>query len=244
MAKSTNHFDMAIIGAGPGGYVAAIRSAQLGLSVVLFEDRPTLGGTCLNIGCIPSKALLDSSERYAELKDGLLDHGIAVSGVDINVSDMMKRKDGVVDQLTGGVASLMKANGVTVIYERAAIAGPKHVTAGTSTYEADHIVLATGSVPVELPFLPFDNKFIVNSTDALAFEKVPKSLVIVGAGVIGLELGSVWLRLGSKVTVVEIMDRILPEMDRKAAALLKKELGTQGMEFLLSTKVKIGRAHV
>ena len=230
-------FDVAIIGAGPGGYVAAIRAAQLGLSVVLFEERETLGGTCLNIGCIPSKALLESSERFVSTRDGSASHGIIVGSVGLDLEAMMARKDGVVKQLTGGVGALMKGNGVTVVEGRAELSAGGTVRTAGGVYKAGAVVLATGSVEQELPFLPFDHRRIVSSTDALSFESVPERLVVIGAGVIGLELGSVWSRLGSAVTVIEIMDSILPGMDRKSAKVLEKELKRQGIEFMLSSKV-------
>ena len=233
-------FDVAIIGAGPGGYVAAIRAAQLGLKTALIEERATLGGTCLNIGCIPSKALLDSSEHFHFISTGLSDHGIHVDSVSLDVASMMKRKNAVVSQLTGGVAALMKKNGVEVINGIGSVQKPGAVSVtGETTREisATSIVLATGSVPQELPFLPFDGKTIVNSEGALSFESVPVELIVVGAGAIGLELGSVWARLGSTVTVVEIMDGVLPGWDSQISRTLPRYLKALGMKILTSTRV-------
>ncbi|MFW5796805.1 MAG: FAD-dependent oxidoreductase, partial [Alkalispirochaeta sp.] len=206
-------YDVVVIGAGPAGYVAAIRASQLGLKTAIVEKRETLGGTCLNIGCIPSKALLDSSEFFARARDEAASHGIALGTPKIDVPAMMKRKDGVVKKLTGGVASLMKMNGVDVYTGEGQLIGTAEdekaravrIVAGpgsadmTTTIAGENVILATGSAPVELPFLPFDGKTVVDSTGALAFESVPKELVVVGGGVIGLELGSVWKRLGSEV---------------------------------------------
>ena len=243
-----NHYDLAVIGAGPGGYVCAIRAAQLGLSVALVEKEATLGGTCLNIGCIPSKTLLDSSERFYEARTAAAEHGIKIKGVTLDLRTMMKRKDKVVRKLTGGLKSLMKHHGVEVVGGRATIPEPGRITvrstdvaAGTDegerTLSAQHIVLATGSVPTELPAVPFDGKRVVSSTEALAFTEVPARLAVIGAGAIGLELGSVWQRLGSEVTVVEILPRLLPGFDSEAAKLLQKELQRQGMRFHLETRV-------
>jgi len=235
-------YDIIVIGAGPGGYVAAIRAAQLGFSVAVVERRPTLGGTCLNIGCIPSKALLDSSELYARTSSELSEHGIGVESVSLDLATMQKRKQSVVDRLTGGVAKLFKARKVTVFTGTAKLAGSQTVTVAGGggddlSLKADHIILATGSEPIELPFLKFDDKTVVSSTEALEFSSVPKDLVVVGAGAIGLELGSVWNRLGSVVTVVEIMDEILPGWDIQLAKTLRRELTKQGMKFKLGHKV-------
>jgi dihydrolipoamide dehydrogenase len=246
------NYDVIVVGGGPGGYVAAIRASQLGLKVALVEKRGALGGTCLNVGCIPSKALLDTSEFFARARDEAAVHGISLGKPKIDVSTMMKRKAGVVKKLTGGVASLMKMNGVEVYPGVGRLTGPQKVEvsaaqageAGGSgsggapeTLTAPNIILATGSEPIELPFLPFDGKAVVDSTGALEFESVPKELVVVGGGVIGLELGSVWARLGSKVTVVEVLPQIMNGWDSQTAKLMKRELGKQGMEFLLETKV-------
>ncbi|TVQ23393.1 MAG: dihydrolipoyl dehydrogenase [Spirochaetaceae bacterium] len=238
MAHDT--YDVIVIGAGPGGYVAAIRAAQLGLSAALVEKRETLGGTCLNIGCIPSKALLDSSELYAKTKELAL-HGIDTGAVKLDLDRMHARKQQVVDKLTGGVAALVKGRKIALYTGAARVSADRSVViatdAGEKSISASHVVLATGSVPIELPFMPFDGETVVSSTEALAFGEVPKRLVVVGAGAIGLELGSVWARLGSDVTVVEIMDEILPGWDAQVAKTLRRELGKQGIEFKLGHKV-------
>ena len=237
-----NEFDLAVIGAGPGGYVAAIRAAQLGLSAALIDKREALGGTCLNIGCIPSKALLDSSELFHRLKEGIADHGISAEAPKLDVSRMMQRKIQIVEKLTSGLALLMKARKISTFTGTAAVSSPGRVTVtsdGGKTQElkARNILLATGSVPQELPFLAFDGERIVSSEQALSFKSVPKHLLIIGAGAIGLELGSVWLRLGSKVTVVEIMPTILPGWDRQVSKTLKRELSKQGFALELATEV-------
>ncbi len=237
-------FDIVVIGGGPGGYVAAIRGAQLGLKVALVEKRKTLGGTCLNIGCIPSKALLDSTEFLHRISHQADIHGIRVATPKVDLKTMHARKDGVVEKLTGGVAGLMKANKITVYagFGRLKDGNSVEVLEApdakvTETLEATSIVLATGSVPQELPFLPFDGKDLVSSTEALGFPSVPKRLAVVGAGAIGLELGSVWSRLGAEVTVVEILPEILAGWDKQLAKSLRRELSKQGLTFELETKV-------
>jgi dihydrolipoamide dehydrogenase len=237
-----DRYDLVVIGAGPGGYVAAIRASQLGLKVACVEKRPTLGGTCLNIGCIPSKALLDTSELFHLANDRFAKHGIRVNGVEIDVPAMIARKDEVVKGLTGGVAGLFRKNKIDAVYGSATIASPTSVTVkkndgGEVTLDAKHILLATGSAPIALPFLPFDGKVVVSSTEALCFDKVPKHLIVVGGGYIGLELGSVWKRLGAKVTVIEFLPRIVPMADVEIGAALHKSLVKQGLEFQLETKV-------
>ena len=240
-----DRFDLVIIGSGPGGYVCAIRAAQLGLKTALVEQFPELGGTCLNVGCIPSKALLESSEFYEAANDRAADHGVVVDKVGLDLEKMMARKTGIVTELTDGVAGLMKKNKVTVITGRGAISGPGKVTVasddGETDIETDSICLATGSVPVELPFLPFDGERVVSSTEALAFQEVPKKLVVIGAGAVGLELGSVWRRLGSKVTVVEMLPTITPFADKQMAKTLQRALTDQGIEFRLESKVTNGK---
>ena len=241
-------FDVVFIGAGPGGYVGAIRAAQLGLKVACIENmkgkdgKSTLGGTCLNIGCIPSKALLDSSYKYHETQASLAVHGISVKDVGIDVPAMIRRKDDIVKQLTGGIAQLFKANGVAHIKGTGKLLANKTVSvldeAGEQTlYQADHIVLATGSSPVEIPIAKVDGEFIVDSTGALEFSAVPKRLGIIGAGVIGLELGSVWKRLGSEVVLLEAMDTFLASMDQFIAKETKKTLGRQGLDIRLACRV-------
>jgi len=237
-----DRYDLVVIGAGPGGYVAAIRAAQLGLKVACVEKGPSLGGTCLNIGCIPSKALLDSSELYHLAKSRFLKHGIRVDKVEIDVPAMLARKDEVVKGLTSGVAGLFKKNRVDAVYGAATVASPTSVRVkkndgGEATLDTKNILLATGSAPVALPFLPYDGKVVVSSTEALTFEKVPEHLVIVGGGYIGLELGSVWKRLGAKVTVIEFLPRIVPLADVEIGAALHRSLVKQGLEFQLETKV-------
>lgn len=239
---SEQSFDVVVVGAGPGGYVAAIRAAQLGLKTACIEKDKTLGGTCLNVGCIPSKALLDSSEHFQHAKHALGSHGVVVKDVGLDLGTMMKRKDQVVSGLTQGVAGLFKKNKVTWLQGtgRLKSANTLEVTASdgsVQTVTAKNIILATGSVPASLPSVAFDGKRIVDSTGALAFSKVPEKLIVVGAGAIGLEMGSVWSRLGSKVTVVEFQDRIVPFADKQMGAQLLKILSKQGLEFKLSTKV-------
>ena len=234
-------FDVLVIGGGPGGYVAALRASQLGLSTAIVEQRETLGGTCLNVGCIPSKALLDSSELYARTTGELAEHGIVVGQPKLDLKKMHERKRSVVAKMVGGLKGLMKTKKVTVLKGTARLLGEGKVAVagdgGEQEYEAPSIVLATGSVPIELPFLEFDGATVVSSTEALEFEKVPEHLVVVGAGAIGLELGSVWARLGSRVTVVEIMPEILPGWDAQVSKVLRRELGRQGIEFRLGQKV-------
>jgi len=234
-------FDVLIIGGGPGGYVAAIRSAQLGMKTACVEMRSSLGGTCLNVGCIPSKALLDSSEHYADAKKKFAIHGVEIKELKLNLPQMMSRKTDVVNSLTQGIAGLFKKNGITSINGKAKLIGPGKIEVetedGALIVKAKHIVIATGSVPANLPFIKVDEKQIVSSTGALSFEQVPKHLIVIGGGAIGLELGSVWLRLGAKVTVIEFMDRLAPLMDKQVSRELKRVLGKQGMIFHLKTKV-------
>ncbi len=236
-----DRYDLIVIGAGPGGYVCAIRAAQLGMKVACIDKRASLGGTCLNIGCIPSKALLDSSEHYAFTRDRLGRHGIKVGDVKLDLATMLSRKDRVVKGLTDGVAFLFKKNKITPIHGNARLGEPGRVIVkgakDETMIEASHTVLATGSEPATLPALPFDGTHIVSSTEALAFDKVPSHLIVVGGGYIGLELGSVWSRLGAKVTVLEFLPQILPQSDREAADALHKLLAKQGLTFHLNTKV-------
>ena len=238
-------YDLVIIGAGPGGYVCAIRAAQLGLKTALVEKRHALGGTCLNVGCIPSKALLESSELYEMAREQVSAHGIVLSDVALDLKTMLARKSGVVQSLTDGVAMLMKKNKVTVLNGRGMLTGPGTLTvhgdAGETAIRAKSICLAMGSEAVELPFLPFDGDRIVSSTEALDFSSVPKHLVVIGAGAVGLELGSVWRRLGAKVTVVEMLPTITPFADRQMAKALQRALTEQGMEFRLDTKLADGK---
>ncbi len=236
-----DQYDLVVIGGGPGGYVAAIRAAQLGMTVACVEKRDRLGGTCLNIGCIPSKALLQSSEKFEEAQHALAAHGVKVKGVDLDLPTMMARKDKVVDDLTKGVGFLFKKNKVTHVQGEARITGPTQVTvngAGVAqTLETKTILIATGSESTPLPGVDTDEKTIVTSTGALALDKVPEHLVVVGGGYIGLEMASVWRRLGSEITVVEFLDRITPGLDAEVGRQLQRTLTKQGMQFKLSTKV-------
>jgi dihydrolipoamide dehydrogenase len=231
-------FDVLVIGAGPGGYVAAIRAAQLGLKTACAEARETLGGTCLNVGCIPSKALLNASEKFEEAVTGVLaKHGVKFTGVELDLSAMMADKQKAVTGLTGGIEYLFKKNKVEWVKGLATFQDAHTVQVGDRTVTAKNIVIATGSSVTPLPGVTLDQKVVVDSTGALTLEKVPEHLVVIGGGVIGLELGSVWKRLGAKVTVVEYLDQLLPGMDgevRKEAAKIFKK---QGMELKLSTKV-------
>jgi len=244
MAEIT--YDLVVVGAGPGGYVAAIRAAQLGLKTALVEKDRTLGGTCLNVGCIPSKALLESSELYAETKTGLARHGVKVGAVELDLGAMMKRKADIVRQLVNGVAFLMKKNGVDRFEGagRLVSAGEVEVASasGPQRLETRRILVATGSVPSALPGVELDPERVVTSTEALSFPQVPRSLVVIGAGAIGLELGSVWGRLGAKVTVLEYFDRVLPSADLEVCAAARKVLERQGMTFHLGVRVSSARA--
>jgi dihydrolipoamide dehydrogenase len=240
-----NSYDLVVIGGGPGGYVAAIRAAQLGMHVACVEKRATLGGTCLNVGCIPSKALLDSSELYYLARNRFPRHGIQVGDVSLDLKSMLARKDAVVKGLTDGVASLFRKHKITFVHGTGRLASAGKVAvegAKDGDLEAKAILLATGSESATLPALPIDGTSIVTSTEALSFDKVPQHLIVVGAGYIGLELGSVWVRLGAKVTVVEFLPRILPLTDGEIADLLYKLLQKQGLTFHLDTKVLSAKA--
>ena len=230
-------FDLLVIGAGPGGYVCAIRAAQLGLSVAIVDKEKALGGTCLRVGCIPSKALLESSHLYEQAKHGLADHGIGVDSVKLDVPAMLKRKDEVVKQLTGGVAALMKKNKVKVFHGTAGFHADKSVTIGQDNLQAKHVVIATGSEPSSIPGVDLTQDRVDTSTEALTYDPVPKKLIVIGAGVIGLELGSVWRRLGSDVTVLEYLDRIMPGLDAGMAKEAQKIFTKQGIKFQLGCKV-------
>lgn len=236
-----DRYDLLVIGAGPGGYVAAIRAAQLGMKVACVEKRATLGGTCLNVGCIPSKALLESSELYVQATKHFAHHGIKTGSVEVDLAAMLARKDKVVKGLTEGVGFLFKKNKITAVQGTARVLAPGRVGVGDQVLETKAILLATGSEPARLHALDFDGKFIVSSTEALAFDKVPGHLLVVGAGYIGLELGSVWCRLGAKVTVVEFLPRILATGDLEIAELLQRSLVKQGLAFHLETKVSAAK---
>ncbi|WP_374380044.1 dihydrolipoyl dehydrogenase [Dongia sp.] len=238
MAEET--FDVVVIGGGPGGYVCAIKAAQLGLKVACVEKRGVLGGTCLNVGCIPSKALLASSEKFEEAAHHLAAHGVEVKGVSLDLKTMLARKDKVVGDLTKGIEFLFKKNKVTYLKGSGALLGGGKVQVtgeANQTVVAKNIVIATGSDSTPLPGLTIDEKKIVTSTGALTLEKVPEHMVVIGGGVIGLELGSVWRRLGAKVTVIEFLDRIIPTTDGEIATQFQKILAKQGIEFRLGQKV-------
>ena len=235
-------FDVVIIGSGPGGYIAAIRSGQLGLRTALVEKDRELGGTCLNVGCIPSKALLTSSDHFMFVKKEAAKHGIMIDGVRADLVKMQERKNKVVKTFNSGVRSLMKTNKVAVFEGLGTITGPGKVSIKSSNgqtqeIETKNIVIATGSTPAELPFAKFDGKTIVSSTEALEFTEAPKKLVVIGAGAIGLELGSVWNRLGSEVTLLEFLPRIALGFDLELSNLLQRLLTAQGMTFHLEAKV-------
>ncbi len=241
-------FDVVVIGAGPGGYVAAIRAAQMGFKTACVEKyqgkegKTSLGGTCLNVGCIPSKALLDSTWKYHEAEESFKIHGIAVKGLAMDVGTMVARKDTIVKNLTGGIAMLFKANGVTLLEGHAKVLANKQVEVTgldgkAEIVAADNIIIASGSRPVEIPPTPLNGETIVDSTGALDFTAVPKRLGVIGAGVIGLELGSVWARLGSQVTVLEAMDKFLPSADEQVAKEALKVLTKQGLDIKLGARV-------
>ncbi|HCS28961.1 MAG TPA: dihydrolipoyl dehydrogenase [Spongiibacteraceae bacterium] len=241
-------YDVVVIGSGPAGYVAAIRAAQLGLKTACIEKgkgkngKPAHGGTCLNVGCIPSKALLDSTHKYVEAAHDFAAHGITTKGLSIDVPAMIKRKDQVVEQLTGGIGGLFKANGVTPINGAGKLLAGKKVEVtkedgSVETLEAEHVIIAAGSLPVEIPPTPIDQDVIVDSTGALDFQSVPKRLGVIGAGVIGLELGSVWSRLGSEVVVIEALPDFLPAVDKQIAKEAAKLFKKQGLDIRLGCRV-------
>ena len=238
--------DVLVIGAGPGGYVAAIRAAQLGLDTACVEKEQALGGTCLRIGCIPSKALLESSELFHQARKGLASHGVRVEKVDLDLAAMLARKDKVVQANTSGVEFLFKKNKVRRYLGTASVVAPGRVAVdgpgGRQELEAEHVILATGSVSAELAGVQVDGERIGTSTEALAWPEVPARLVVIGAGAIGLELGSVWARLGARVRVLEYLDRILPGMDAEIAAEARKVLAKQGLEFHLGARVSGAKA--
>ncbi|AIL46315.1 dihydrolipoyl dehydrogenase [Elizabethkingia anophelis] len=237
-----NQFDVAVIGSGPGGYVAAIRCAQLGFKTVIIEKYSTLGGTCLNVGCIPSKALLDSSEHFENAKHTFATHGILIDEPKVDIAQMISRKNDVVDQTTKGINFLMDKNKITVLqgvgsFESATQIKVTKADGSSEVIEAKNTIIATGSKPSSLPFITLDKERVITSTEALNLKEVPKHLIVIGGGVIGLELGSVYLRLGSDVTVVEYLDKIIPGMDGTLSKELQKTLKKQGMKFMLSTAV-------
>lgn len=234
-------FDVVVIGGGPGGYVAAIRCAQLGLKVACIEKRKTFGGTCLNVGCIPSKALLQSSEHFYRMKNHGAEHGVSFTGLKPDLSAMMERKASIVDGLTKGVAGLLKKNKIEAIIGHAKLLSPTEILVDDKeTILAKHIILATGSESIELPFLKFDEKKIVSSTGALELPQIPKEMLVIGAGVIGLELASVYSRLGAKVTVIEMLPGPCPGMDGSITKAITKIMKKQGLTFHFGTQVKSG----
>ncbi|MDF4223050.1 MULTISPECIES: dihydrolipoyl dehydrogenase [Maribacter] len=239
-----NQYDVAVIGSGPGGYVAAIRCAQLGMKTAIIEKYSTLGGTCLNVGCIPSKAMLDSSHHYEDAIKHFDEHGIEIPGeIKVNLEKMIARKQGVVDQTTKGIEFLMDKNKITVYEGVGSFKDATHVNikkndGKTEEIEAKNIIIATGSKPSTLPFIKLDKERIITSTEALELKEVPKHMIVIGGGVIGLELGQVYKRLGAEVTVVEFMDRIIPGMDAALSKELTKVLKKQKVKFALSHKVK------
>src|SRR6201996_5045535 len=234
-------YDVIVIGSGPGGYVAAIRCAQLGLKTAIIEKYATLGGTCLNVGCIPSKALLDSSEHYHNAATAFATHGIKLDNLSVDFGQMIKRKQEVVDANTSGIAFLMKKNKIDVYTGLGSFKDKNTIVIKKSDGEQEittqNVIIATGSKPSALPFIKTDKKRIITSTEALSLTEIPKHLVLIGGGVIGLELGSVYARLGSKVSVIEFMDSIIPTMDRGLGKELQKVLQKQGIEFYLGHKV-------
>ncbi|MEX2212602.1 MAG: dihydrolipoyl dehydrogenase [Phycisphaeraceae bacterium] len=241
-----SQYDLIVIGGGPGGYVAAIRAAQLGLNVACIDANEQLGGTCLRVGCIPSKAMLESSEKYAQLKHGLADHGIKLGKVELDLAAMLKRKEEVVKTLTSGIDGLLKKNKITRYLGMGALSPHAEgsqlhrVTVkgkDNTELEAKHIIIATGSKVASLKGIEFDGDRVGSSTEALAYDKVPGHLVVIGAGYIGMEMGSVWLRLGARVTMLEYLDRILPGMDSDIAADAHKLFKKQGFDFKLGAKV-------
>ena len=241
----SKEYDLAVVGAGPGGYVAAIRASQLGMKVVCIDKRKNLGGTCLNIGCIPSKTLLQITEHYDFAKNKSQDSGIHCEGVSFDFNQIMEKKKGVIKGLANGISMLFRKNKVTYSQGRAELMSSNQIMvtsdAGESSeIKAKHIILATGSEAIELPFLPFDEKKIVSSTGALSLEKVPKTMTVIGGGAIGLELASVYSRLGSKVTVVEMLPQICPNTDVALSKALLQSLKSQGLAFYLNTKVMKG----
>jgi dihydrolipoamide dehydrogenase len=237
-----SNYDVVVIGGGPGGYVGAIRAAQLGLKVAVVEMRGALGGTCLNVGCMPSKALLHATELYDEAGGGMAKFGVTMDNLSIDISKLMSHKDEIVDGLTGGIAYLFKKNKVDYIEGRGKVLGAGKVEValnegGDQVLETKNIIIATGSEVASLSGIEIDEKDIISSTGALSLEQAPKELLVIGAGVIGLELGSVWKRLGSNVTVVEFMDKITPEMDGEVSKTFARILKKQGFKFKLKTKV-------
>ncbi len=229
---SDNQYDLVVLGGGPGGYVAAIRGAQLGLKAAVIDENQKFGGTCLRVGCIPSKALLESSHLLIEARDHMMEHGISATKLTVDLSAMMRRKASVVDTLTGGIAQLLRKNKVTPIVGRGKLTGPNQIEVSTGeTVTAKNIIIATGSVPMALPGIELDGDRVGDSTAALSYTSVPKRLVVVGGGYIGLELGSVWSRLGSEVIILEAMDKVLAGLDQEIARSAQRTFEKQGLQF-------------
>lgn len=229
---SEKNFDLVVLGGGPGGYVAAIRGAQLGLSTAVIDENQKFGGTCLRVGCIPSKALLESSHLLVEARDHMMEHGITASKLTVDLAAMMRRKAGVVDTLTGGIAMLLKKNKVTAIVGRGTFKGSNQIEVSNGdTITGKHVIIATGSVPMALPGIELDGDRIGDSTAALSYTSVPKKLVVVGGGYIGLELGSVWSRLGAEVIILEAMDKVLGGLDQEIARAAQRTFEKQGLQF-------------
>ena len=237
----TQRYDLVIIGGGPAGYTAAVRAARLGMKTACIERSSRLGGVCLNVGCIPSKALLDSSEIFELARLRMKTHGVLVQEIQLDLAEAMKRKEAVVNELTGQVRRLLENSRVDIVQGDARLISANHVEvtteSGETSLEAGFVLLAMGSRPIELPQFPIDGKTVVDSTGALSFDAVPKRLAIIGAGAIGLELGSVWRRYGTEVTVIEMLPQIVPNLDGQISRTLKRILSKQGMQFLLKTKV-------
>ena len=247
----SDKYDLVVLGGGPGGYVAAIRAAQLGLKAAVVDENQQFGGTCLRVGCIPSKALLESSHLLVEARDHMATHGIGVSDVTVDLGTMMKRKEKIVDTLTGGIKMLLKKNKVAAIVGRGKLTGPGTIEVtgkDAKTLTADKIILSTGSNPMMLPGIEYDGDLIGDSTTALSYEKPPKKLIVIGGGYIGLELGSVWSRLGSKVLILEAMDKVLAGLDDEIAKLARRTFEKQGLEFktgmFVESAVKKGKGCV
>src|SRR4051794_38657220 len=241
MATSSQPVDVVVIGGGPGGYVAAIRAAQLGLNTVCVEMDKTLGGTCVNVGCIPSKALLSSSEHFEFSQHAAAAHGIKLGAIELDLPTMLKRKDDVVGQNTKGIEFLFRKNKVTWAKGKGTLKPGNLVEVSDgSSYQAKNVIIATGSVPIELPFLKFDEERVLSNVGALKIPAVPKHLIVIGGGVIGLELGSVWKRLGAKVTVIELLPAILPGKDDELVKEAEKTFRKQGLDIRTGTRVTGG----
>jgi dihydrolipoamide dehydrogenase len=239
---SNETFQLLVIGAGPGGYVAAIRAAQLGFKVACVDKMATLGGTCLNMGCIPSKSLLQCSETYEKTAHSIKEQGVLASDVSFDFPTIMKRKESIVKTLVDGIASHFKKHGITRLEGNAQFVSPNEVEVNGKRYQAQQILIATGSEPIPLPFLPFDEKLVVSSTGALSLPTVPKRMAVIGGGIIGVELASVYRRLGSAVTVIEMLDMITPPMDIALSKQLLQNLRKQGIEFFLGTQLTEAKA--